>query len=708
MATPDLDIRLYSKSGQRLRLPPDWVQSVDFEIGERGGALTGTLSLLVGWTELPLVGNEYVDIRLWGTLLYRGYVRGPSQEIAVPEKAAIRLHGLMELLNGFQVPRDVFYGSPVGIETAFTDLVAMCVTTPTRMPSLVVDTTGVAALSITVQQILTARKTFSQAMNALCDAAPNQVIWGCDTDGSGANRLYLRPRSATVAYKFAVGDKISAFTYPRDATQIVNILHVEGGKLAQTNGAPNAAFEETVLPGELTTNMLANPSFDSPSAGTTPDVWLRNFSPPRTNIAPHNGTYALLMDNTTGTSEAVYQDMGIVTLAKCHASVWAREQTIGGGIGFRITIYAKDSSGSVIGTGTSALLTPNINGNYEHFQFDYDFGALAGVTAVTMWIQVSNAATTGNGVQFDDAAFWMDNVTLKGWRIGTNLTAHFTTLDVASLDVTPFFGGSTIKMQGVIDSGGGYMEFCTTESDRPSVEKNTDYTLIVRAQSGGAGPVVSIGGRLYNDKVLASTVESSHFTVPNDSAWHAVTAFHVRTDANTTSMEIFIRLYNGDLVYLDAVTMTSLAVPVDYYPADTYRATRRTDDYSGGDIGTEAATSIDDWGEREKTESVESILDVATMEAYAKGYFRAHAVPTVQASLSIMGADAPVNLDGTVMVENLPSLTSPLDGVTPAAVGLFPSKVKYSVKDSADIIIDLNNEVPDMALLLRRVSTGQA
>lgn len=709
MPTQELDIRLYDKTGQRRRLPAEWVESVDFELGERGGFLTGTLTLVVGWTELPLVGNEYVDIRIWGNLLFRGYLRGPSQEIAVPEKATLRLYGLMELLNGYQVPRDVFYGAAVGIETAFRDLVAMCVTTPSRMPSLVVDTTGVAALAIMVPQVLAAKKTFSQAMNALCDLAPNQVIWGCDVDGSGANRVYLRPRSAAVMYRFAIGGKVSGFTYPRDATSVVNILHVVGGKQVNVNLAPNAAFEQTIQPGELTTNLLANPSFDSPNAGTVPDSWGRDFTPPRTNIAPHHGTYAILMDNTTGTPEAVYQVLHLITLAPCHASVWARQQNIGGGIGFRILFLAQDVSGTNLATATSGLFFPGGSGNYEHFQFDYNFGAVAGCVKVVCKFQISNAATTGNGVQFDDAAFWMDQVSLKGWRIGQNRTAHFTTLDVASQDVPAYYGGSTVKVQGVMEAGGGYVELATTESDRPAVEKNTDYTLVVRARSGGAGPIVSIGARLYNDQVLASTVEGSHFIIPNDAAWHPVTAYHVRSDNNTTAMELFLRVYNGDLVYLDAVTMTSLTTPVDYYPADTFVATRKTSDYSANDIGAEAAASIPTWGERESPElTLESVRDAATMEAFAKGYFRAHAVPSVQGQLTIAGAEAPVALDGTVLVQNLPGLATPLVGVTPSKEGLFPAKVKYAVRDRIDLTIDLNSEQPDMAILLRKVAAGQA
>lgn len=129
-----------------------------------------------------------------------------------------------------------------------------------------------------------------------------------------------------------------------------------------------------------------------------------------------------------------------------------------------------------------------------------------------------------------------------------------------------------------------------------------------------------------------------------------------------------------------------------YYAADRFTARRDVSDY-GSRLSPAAAASIGSYGIREKEESVESVTDGATLDAYCIGYFNAHAVPAIQARLEIVGAVAPVRPDGQVQLVNLPSAPPPL----------FPARIRWQVGASVDLHLDLDSERPNLALLLRQV-----
>jgi hypothetical protein len=66
----------------------------------------------------------------------------------------------------------------------------------------------------------------------------------------------------------------------------------------------------------------------------------------------------------------------------------------------------------------------------------------------------------------------------------------------------------------------------------------------------------------------------------------------------------------------------------------------------------------------------------------------------VQAQLEIFGPTAPLLLDGSVQVINLPS----------EAPALFPSRVRYQIGDAITISAELGNQRPDLALLLQQAA----
>ncbi len=270
-STLEWEARLYDSSGHRIRMPLRWVEGIDFELGEQGGCLNGSMKLLAAWEELRLTGTERVDVWLWGQLVYRGWVRMPQDEASVPERKSPTLQGLMETLRGYQVRRPFAYVAETDVGDVFRDLVSFYVARPGRLPGVLVDSTGVSALNITLQSFDASNRDFAQAMNDLCNVSPGSLIWGCDVEPtSGRDRIYLRPRSSAVRYKYSVGDKVSTFVYPQDTSQVVNAVYVTGAEQTFPNLAPNASFERPVAPGELTGNLLQSPSFEDASGGTIP------------------------------------------------------------------------------------------------------------------------------------------------------------------------------------------------------------------------------------------------------------------------------------------------------------------------------------------------------------------------------------------------------------------------------------------------------
>src|SRR5688500_9432404 len=98
----DFDARLYHKvAGAWKRKTMPSVTSADFEINERGGMASGSMSLPVTWEDMPFVGTEFVDFYLFDTLMYRGFIKIASHEMNPGETASPTLQSIVERLNHY-------------------------------------------------------------------------------------------------------------------------------------------------------------------------------------------------------------------------------------------------------------------------------------------------------------------------------------------------------------------------------------------------------------------------------------------------------------------------------------------------------------------------------------------------------------------------------------------------------------------------------
>ena len=709
--TPDIDVRLFDVTGKRKRLPSTWLESVDFSLSERGGCIDGQIALQCRWENLQLAGTEYVDISLWGSLIYRGWVRQPQNDIGIPERATLNLYGGMELLNGYQVQRNYAFLPGQSIELVFLALVqdfALRSYPVSRLTGWTTDYTGVAALGITVAQFQPSGRTLSQALNDLCDLAPGQLIWGCEIDGSGNNRIYLRPRVTAVTRTYVVGKNVTMLTYPVDATQVVNRVIVTGGPIQPPNLPnllSNPSFEEITQPGESTSNLLLNPGFEANNSGS-PNNWVVGNNPTVSTVTPRTGSNSLDMDNNPSAPESIYQDVLISGAQLVYQSCWANIST--GTATLTLSLQAFDGGNNSLGTANAvANLNAATMGAYvwQHIQTSWT------MPANTAKVRVTYELTTlvgGGAINVDDCSFWTQQTTSKNWALGLPSGAYVNAIQwdfgnylLDANEQAPFDGDLMIKCQPVITGGAGsYVEITTDTANQVSINAYTTYTVAFRLQTGNLGSAGSAacGVRIYNSSGGLVSTNVATATAITKNAWTTIT-YQFTTTSAAVKCVVFVRLYTGDVYYIDGAQMTSGLIGGTYgqtlYTRDgTYRGVRDVTNYSSGQIGTAQAASITTWGEREAAISNNDVVDEASMDAFAIGYLSAYAVPQVQARLTIDQATAPILLDGAVAISNLPS--------APAAA--FPSKVNYRVGAGITIDADLNKERPDFAQLLRLVA----
>jgi len=695
----DYDVRMYTSAGVRKAFNPDWITSVDFELAEQGGFQNGSITVQCAWDDLSLDGTEYVDIRCFDatTVTYRGYVMRPEQTLADPETWTLSLFGMMERANGYLVRKCYCYADYTDVGTIFQAIVTDWVAP--NIAGLVVDVTGISALNIKLLEFCATGKTASQAFNQLVESAPLTMIWGFDVTSGGVNQIYLRPRSATVQDTYIVGKDVTALTYPRDVTQVVNKGYFTGGTADLPNLAPNASFENCVSVTSADANLLLNGSFETQTPSSSRQnaaYWNRDNSAVRRQFPDDNpganlsrtGNCYIEMTNATA---IFYQTVQVGYAQPINVSIWARQNTNGDTENFRFRVQELDSVGTVLATQVSGNLTPATS-TYEQFSYTFTLTQPTCTQAVFVF-EMMSAGGTAHGIIYDDAVVTLSTPQAADWTIGTNSDKTFATLDWASTG----WAKDGLQSVEVIPSaaGAGYVELVTRAESNVSVAPGKTHYFSLWAY-GVAGTIV-LGWREYADGVLTSTqgMSVAEVVVGVTGSRHT---FSSTTGTTTNTIQPFIRIYDSSSnpVYVDAVMITVGAAPPlgDFYKGSNYEAVRSVTDYTVGQIGTAQSASIASYGLREKAESVDLITNSTLLDTFVVPYLAAFAVPAVQGKLEIKGAVKNVGLTGTLRVVNLPS----------APPALFPSRVRYRIGDSFDISVDLNNQRPDMAQLLRKVA----
>lgn len=713
----ECEIRVYDGDGDRTLLAlGDWAESVQWEQIERGGFGAASIQARARWEDLSLTGNEQVDIYLFGEPAYRGWVRVASNEVNPDDSASLQVYGLVERLDHWTVQRKFAYGALTDISAVFTDIVNHAVAISGRLPTITIDTELIGA---TLKEFDARGKSVAEAINQLCDIAPEQCIWGggfadtADWRGYRDNRIYLLKRNTTVASVYAVGDNVTAFVYPRDVSKVQNLLRLTGGKVSQPNLVTNGSFEDLRPADEVVGNLLLNPGFEDPvydalywdlAAGT----WVQAPGGPVSG-SPRSGSHFLVVDATTQrASQTVY----CVPLLSYRASCWARLQAANQPNGLILTLQGLASDNSVLTTTSdvwNAGSTPALNTEvYQRFETPaLNLASYPTATKVKVTAQSTGGNASSDGVECDDFGLYQSNAAAQDmWRIRALGTATIDDIDWAATGpVAPRSGGLCVKVQAAgvgTGEGSDYVELYITNEDAISIKPWERYTLLVAWHTNNIGApgdaVLSIGCRQVKSDGTETAVLESLIGYGAAAGWSTRT-FALRTAQDCAKLAPFIRLRTTRDVWIDDVMLVQGEAPTDYtvegcwWDGETFSGVI---DVTSSDLtsllSTDVKASITNYGVREQAGGiqVEGVTDYDSFLAYAEDHLSAYALPQIIGQLSIEGPRELLPQSGDVKIIGLPQ----------GPQALFPTRIRYSVDTVVRLQADLESIMPDMADLL--------
>lgn len=583
----ELDFRLYDSDGLRKAFSHDWIDEIDFEYLERGGYGQGSVSMLATWEDVQLVGNERIDIYLLGEFAYRGYLRINQNDIADPERGSFTFYGLIELLDRWQVTRKYAYGCAVDLSVVFTDIITDYVQIADRKPLIVIDAQAVGA---TLREFDATGGSVAQAINRLCDLAPGQMVWGSDVDATTNDRIYFRPKNFAREYTHVIGKNVTAFSYPRDTSTIVNRVFITGGPVKQPNLAPNGSFEQIAPSSVEVNNYLLDYSFEdgAPSAQWTlaGGATVKTVGDATAHGSARTGKRWLELD-TSG--ETAKQTRKIDYLTQYTFSMWARyeDPVLSIGREVKVTVEGLDAANSVVTTDTLIPYTDPGSAIYTELTAPFDFLLEPTVTQVRFTIETNAGGAVNDGILVDDVGFWpLCSEGQECWRMNLGGVARLGALDWSVKTApAPKHGGYSVKMLPAgITGGSDYMEIYTPKKCWVSVSPNERYTLSVWWQTNGGGSAsFQIGATPIKTDGTQGTNQVSAVISGNPSVWTLQT-IDIQTANDTAQLQLFLSAASNTAIYFDAVMLVQGEVPTDvtefgdYWPGEDYELLVGSDD----------------------------------------------------------------------------------------------------------------------------------
>jgi hypothetical protein len=709
------EVRAYNSSDERVYLPVDWIDTVSFEITERGGFGQGSLHIIAPWEALPnLLGDERIDVWLWNVLVYRGWINVHQRDIDNPEQFSPQLAGLIETLNRWVIDRRYVSSQPEDISTYFGRLVQDYVLTDSATAGVMTDSQAIGA----TLQVFDARgETLASAFNRLCDQSPNAAIWGHDTDSNYNNRLYLRPRATAISKRLTVGEQVQAYAHPYDTGSVRNVLRLCGGQVAQPNLVANGSFENPLPPSETVGNLVVDYSFEDDAA-----AWSGTSSGSRKQTggggdamgAPRSGSWWYEIDQNGEKAEQTVS--GIAPTLVYTASAWVRREDATIPRTFTYEVEGLDGSNTVMVTIPIATALDPGGGRWTRYSGACDFSGYPTVEKAQIRIRAHAGSASNDGILIDDVAFYeRDSVANAEWAWSLHGAATRVTLDWHATDVEAYHGGYCVKMltSGIAGSS-DYMELRTTKTARISVKPGQSYVVAGFIRGDGSNSVsASIGVSEWKADDTSAGADTESATMSGNLAtWTLITATFTAA-AGASTAEVWLRDRANTILYADAFALIETALPVDWYSGgywegDTYERVWDTNiipptvpGRAPVGLSASASASIATWGRREAVVQNDQVVDEATGQAFAIGWLNAHAVPQVSAQLRLTATQSEdlIGTSGTIRLLNLPS----------APDALFPSRIRYTIDgNGVEIEVDLGSQRPELVEMIRVLAGKRA
>ncbi len=727
-------VRLYAPS---LDDPTKWVQKqlprvsrVSVTKLEMGGCTEGSFELIEAWELNNLTGLERLDLYYHGKLYWRGFATRPKRSVTAAEHKSPAFFGLAVRMDRWKGNRRYAYGAPTDIADVFEDILNDFVKIADRMPDLVIERP--TSVGTKIQTFDTNGKGIATALNSLCAIAPGQCAWQGEPTPEGLDRARMFTRlsgTANIGQKPAVKGvggpvgEVVQWGYDEDYESIINTVRILGDPVAQPNRLKNGSFEEPLPNSETIGNLLSDYSFESGGSGWTITGTVKSASGGDFG-GPRTGDKWLEVDTNGEKGEkTVAIDYQVPLVVGCYG----RRETAGTPRDLIITAEGLNAGSAVVTTFTQTV-TPS-DATYQRYILSsgglsyISFAAYSTVTQLRFRVETNGGSAANDGVNVDDCfAYEYNGVSSSGWR-ATNFGAakrtqeDWQTHTLPSVDTAPYHGGLCLKAQA---SGAGatvndYRQYHQTEDARVQVRPSTPYhlTVAIRGETVGGGDALSysFGVIPYKaDGTALTTQESATFSGTASAAW-GIVGFAFTTPADTALVEVFFRLRNNVIFYLDAFFLCEGNAPSEilagaggYWPGETYErtinvenadlanATKMGDVAGGTVISLEASQSLDTYGESKQDESVQGVTDYDSALAFAVYYLNNRAVAKLFGTLVRRDPLIPVPFDGkSVRLINLPI---PPPALHPAAVHLELDQ------DGATETIELGREKPELMGLL--------
>lgn len=709
----DVDIRLYGKDGKRKYLPDGIACS--FELTERGGMASGNLTVPMTWEQFSLLGSEYIDVYLFESLIYRGWVHVPSIDMSPNENLTIGLQSLVAVLNKYIVRWKYAYGGGADLSVIATDLVNDFAALTNRLAARL--TTDIQTIGVTLTEFDAVGRSLGQALNMLCDQAPNLAIWGVKAPSPVTDQIYFLPKPDTTGKYYSIGGLITGFAYPKDTGQIINVVNLTGGPVKQPNLCYNPSFEEVAPASETVGNLLLDYSFEDNDA-----AWTLTGTRKYTGLdgtargTPKSGKYWLELDqNTESGIQVVLAPHSVVYTGWC----WVRREDIGTATQVRLTLEGLSAADAVVTTASTAYLAP-AGTDWEKISVDLDSTAQPTVVKIRFRVETNGGSASNDGVLVDDATLVEKNGEgAVGWKRSVRGVADASVFQWNYRPSTlAYHGGYVVNSDpSSIAAGTDYVELRTTKEKRIAVQPNERLSLIFY-YTPVTNPVdYSFGITEFKSDGTETTTSEHATTTSVGSGWLQSGSLSISagtdgpgitTRADTAFVEVFIRHRDNDPMYIDAVFLVQGEIPTDvntggdYWAGENYERRWKVSD-AGLSLSSAAAASITNYNEKEEDVSSNLVIDKTSGISFIEDYFNQSAVPAIVARLNVDRLTAAEQLlicsDGKVKVNNLPS----------APDALSPARVSYTITaDQVDFSADLGNERPQLAKLFRIVQQREA
>jgi hypothetical protein len=685
--TVTLDVRIYGSDGKRKNLRNRDIESVSWELVERGYYGNATISLKNTFDAgLALTGSDYVEIRLNNALRYRGYVGTAEQSLDTPERLSISAYGAAERLNSIIVNKWYAWPGGTDVAVAFAAVVGDFIAPHFSLLQQEIETTGYTLTNLTCD-----RQSVREVLDSLCDMTAKRAYWGIDTQPSSLfNRVFLRNKLLTEPYRFQLGSKrVSAYSYPPDYSGIVNKVHMVGGEATYPNLVANPSFEQPKNTDTTGGNVCPDPSFESHDDWECDDgASFKHDEYARTGI------YELRLDNI---GEHAHSPAIPVTAGRTYAVEWWAKRipptNLGGGthhleIDFRASSNIADP---IIGSTTESGSLPLATDDY----LKQSMQILAPATATYMFLLVEN--DNGDVLAIDDFSVYdTGGIAQDGWNTYVETGAPVYQINWA-YDAAAYHGAYAVRVSATTASGAAYFYLQQIGDQAFVIKPSTTYVLSARVKNLGASQIAITPGLHITDDTGAKTWHwDTAETLAVSDAWQLLTFTHLMP-ADATDARVAFKIAEAVDIAVDAVMMT-LQNPddtdgSDFLAGSVYEHTfATTDAFVQADALLPAAvlTSIATYGAREAEESAEGITDLAQARNWALGYFGLRAQPVTSHRVEIAGWETEIAPGALFKLTNSNIPTA------------YPVRVSYSVDGDGmvNVSLDLNTERPSFERLL--------